>query len=287
MEQKTGTQSQGSPTLEMRIISKLEGNLNAKLPKDADRARVAKERLTALLAEAKEARDAALDWTAGDFVSVFFKKKPGAKARQAILRQAEVQAELAALRLERSARWKVLRVNVEQRVATAVCTECLAEYPLQDRTTAETIGLHVDRREYPGGGGRYYDVCAWPMSLARHWMNSHLLQVVPEQVRLHMCQARIRSRWFDKVLESEDWLYLPSRDDLPLMQKGWGTLDGRAASFWLRDVGVGDGQDGRNVLGDYYDRYNPAIYAYGIQPLIDLDLNTFPKVHEMLENRIN
>jgi hypothetical protein len=261
----------------------LEGNLIAQPHKDADRARIVKNRITALLAEAGEMREIETDLSAGEIASLFFRKKPGAKARQAIVRQAEIQAELAALRLERSARWKILRINTEQRMATAVCSECLAEYPLQSRATVETIGLHVERREHTGGGGRYYDECAWPMSLARHWMNAHLLSALPEQVRTHMRQARVRSRLIDEILESEDWLYLPSRDDLPLMQKDWGTLDGRSVSFWLRDVGEGVGQSGRDVLSGYPDRYSPAIYNYGIQPLIDLDLNTFPKVRGMLE----
>ena len=255
---------------EQLIIRKVEGVINARAPKDPAQQGTIDRRINDLVAESKEQAKIANDISGGGLVGMFFSRKPPLAQRQAVTRQAAIQAELATLRLQHSVGWRVLEVQVAAGRATVVSTEALAKFPLCDAETATTLGYQ--------GASR----CSWPTSTARAWMNSALLAALPDQIRSHMCQTHVQSRVLTQIVASDDWLFLPSSRELPLMKQRWGLLDGRPDSFWLRDVGLDVGQDGQRVLSGDTRTYNPTSYDYGIQVLASVSLQSFPSVVEIL-----
>ena len=254
------------------VTAKVEGVLNEHPPRDSSIPVALASELKRLKDEASALRNASSDMSLGYMIGMFFRGgRLNAKERQSVLRQAEIQAEMARLRFARGISWAVVDVSWQQMRATAIARECVAEVALYEIEWAQAFKQPVVDD----------DAVTWATSTARQWMRQYLLPVLPVAVRQHICTTIVTSATYGAAVTTEDVIYLPAHGDLGKLKKGWGVLDGRTGDFWLRDVGRGVARNGRNALANN-DTYNPPVYSFGLQPMITVDLSTFPTVVETI-----
>jgi hypothetical protein len=246
--------------------SVVEQVLNASDATEPARDEALATELQRLHAEVKFLSQADLKMTLGSTLGLFFRGgKLDQKTQDSVSRQARLQAELATVRFQRGVSWLVTDIALDSMRATAIASECVAELAMFDPEWAQVL-------HYPDVPE---DSVTWETSTARHWMHQYLLPVLPGRVREHLCATLLESAAYSGSVTTQDYIYLPSHADLGKFPSRWGTLDGRSGSFWLRDVGRGNGRDGRLALAGN-DSYNPMVYRYGLQPMVTLDLRTFP-----------
>ncbi|MDR1442970.1 MAG: hypothetical protein LBJ02_11445 [Bifidobacteriaceae bacterium] len=275
-------QDQGVP-IERRVTTLIEGELNRRPPRSqtdklVPKKEAGKAEIAVLSAESNGIRQELNDQSLVSMaISAYLRSgRPDAKRQEAVRREIQIQAELARVRLNYTVGWTLLTLDLRAMTATAVARECLAEFPFTDFDYAFVLGCGPRSR-------RRVMSIDWPTSTVRHWLSHQFREVLPIWVTSHLAPVTISSGTLGRDVTSQDDIYLPAAGDVTDLVKSWGRLDGRDRDAWLRDVGQGVVRYvGSGEVAGYYSR---PFFQMAIQPIVSLDLNTFPAVVQRLKDQ--